>query len=101
MAVANCTISMVSTSLRYRTTPRRSTSTHSTPSPTTTEGASTVTLGQHQRAVEDFNVAIRLDPQYAWAYYGRGVAYDNLGQKGAQELADRDFAKAKELGYNP
>ena len=35
---------------------------------------------------------------YADAYYTRGVAYERLGQ---QKLAERDFVKAKELGYDP
>ena len=39
--------------------------------------------------------AIRLALQYGDAYYNRGLAYENLGQ---QELADRDFAKAKSIG---
>ena len=52
-------------------------------------------LDQPERAIEDYSQAIRLDPQYAKAYYNRGIAYGNLGQ---QEIANRDFAKAKELG---
>jgi Flp pilus assembly protein TadD len=36
--------------------------------------------------------------QDAEAYYVRGLTYKNLGQ---QELADRDFQKAKELGFDP
>jgi Tfp pilus assembly protein PilF len=51
--------------------------------------------GQHQRAIDDLDKAIRLDPQYEDAYYNRGIAYRNLGQ---QKIADRDFARAKELG---
>ena len=42
--------------------------------------------------------AIRLDPQHEAVYSNRGKAYFNLGE---QELADRDFAKAKEFGYAP
>ena len=52
-------------------------------------------LGQYERAIQDYDEAIRLDPEYANAYYNRGIAYGNLGQ---QELADRDFARAKSLG---
>ena len=40
-------------------------------------------------------MAILLDPEYGDAYYFRGRAYEILGQ---QPRADRDFAKAKELG---
>ena len=50
---------------------------------------------QYNQAIVDFDEAIRLDPEYANAYYNRGIAYGNLGQ---QELADRDFARAKSLG---
>ena len=49
----------------------------------------------YERAIQDYDEAIRLDPQDALAYAGRAAAYEDLGQ---QELADRDFAKAKELG---
>ena len=42
--------------------------------------------------------AIRIDPTYAVAYNNRGVAYQSLGER---ELAERDFQKAKELGYVP
>ena len=56
-------------------------------------------------AIQDFFEVIRLDPQNANAYSARGLAYEYLGQQGLpgpyQELADRDFAKAKELGYDP
>ena len=53
-------------------------------------------LGQYGKAIKDFDEAIRLNPHDADAYYNRGAAYAKLGQ---QEQADRDFAKAKELGY--
>ena len=54
--------------------------------------------GDYQKAIEQYDEAIRLDPQDALAYYNRGVAYDNLGKT---IEAERDFAKAKELGYDP
>ena len=53
-------------------------------------------LGQYERAIEDLNEAIRLDPQYAKAYFNRGVIYERLGKS---TEAERNFAKAKELGY--
>ena len=37
-------------------------------------------LGQHERAIEDYDETIRLDPQYVKAYNNRGNAYYNLGQ---------------------
>ena len=46
----------------------------------------------------NYDEAIRLNPQFAFANYMRALAYRSLGE---QELADRDFQKAKELGYDP
>ena len=44
-------------------------------------------MGQHQRAIEDYDEVIRLDPQLALASYNRGSAYDDLGQyqRGSQD----------------
>ncbi len=36
-------------------------------------------LGQHERAIEDYNEAIRLNPQNPLPYTNRGVAYGGLG----------------------
>ncbi len=55
-------------------------------------------LGQHTQAIEDLNEAIILDPEFAVAYHNRGVAYENLGMLTG---AERNFRKAKELGYAP
>ena len=54
--------------------------------------------GQYERAIQDFDETIRLDPQFALAYYLRGVANQALGNDSA---ADRDFKKASDLGYAP
>ena len=35
-------------------------------------------LGQYLRAIQDFDEAIRLDPQLVLAYYNRGDTYLNL-----------------------
>ena len=32
--------------------------------------------GEHERAIQDYDEAIRLDPHDAEAYYSRGMAYD-------------------------
>ena len=57
-----------------------------------------LSLGQYEQAIQDFDEAIRLDPQYSDVYYNRGLAYEALGKT---IEAERDFAKAKELGYDP
>ncbi|MHB8862744.1 MAG: tetratricopeptide repeat protein [Pirellulaceae bacterium] len=49
-----------------------------------------------QQAIVDFNRAIALRPDYGVAYYNRGVAHRKLGDRAK---ADRDFAKAKSVGY--
>ena len=36
-------------------------------------------LGQDERAIEDYNEAIRLNPQNPLPYTNRGVAYGRLG----------------------
>ena len=51
-------------------------------------------MGQYQRAIQDLDEAIRLDPQYAHAYFIRGTAYDRLGQT---EQANQDFDEAIRL----
>jgi tetratricopeptide (TPR) repeat protein len=51
-------------------------------------------LGQHQRAIEDYNQAIRLDPKYAGAYSNRGVAHSDLGR---HQRAIEDFNQAIRL----
>ena len=37
-------------------------------------------LGQHQRAIQDYDHAIKLNPDYAYAYCNRGMAYMDLRQ---------------------
>jgi tetratricopeptide (TPR) repeat protein len=53
--------------------------------------------GQSDRAIEDFDQAIRLNPNNAEAFYNRGVALRALGQ---QARAIADFAKARQLNPN-
>jgi tetratricopeptide (TPR) repeat protein len=52
-------------------------------------------LGQYERAIQSYNEAIRLDPEYATTYYNRGNAFKALGNS---IKAEQDLAKAKELG---
>jgi tetratricopeptide (TPR) repeat protein len=51
---------------------------------------------QYDQAIKDYNKAIRLDPHFKYAYYGRGKVYQDMGQK---EKAIQDFEKA--LGLDP
>ena len=37
-------------------------------------------LGQYQHAIENYNEAVRLKPDFSIAYNGRGISYNNLGQ---------------------
>ncbi len=55
--------------------------------------------GQHELAIQDFGEAIRIDPQSALGYHMRGTQYSLLDKT---IEAERDIAKAKELGgYDP
>jgi serine protease Do len=53
-------------------------------------------LGEYQRAIQDLDEAIRLNPEYAEAYNNRGIAHGMLGNS---VQAEQDFAKSKELGF--
>ena len=46
-------------------------------------------------AIADYSEAIRLDPQFGWAYARRAAAYEAID---AADEAAADRAKAKELG---
>ena len=50
--------------------------------------------GEFDRAIEDFDKAIKLNPEYALAYNNRGVAYSDLDR---DEEAIADYNKAIEL----
>jgi tetratricopeptide (TPR) repeat protein len=49
------------------------------------------TARQYQRAIENYDEAIRLDPKLAGAYHNRSVAYRLLGEP---ERAQQDFGEA-------
>ena len=51
-------------------------------------------LGDHKGAIQDYNKAIELNPNYALAYYKRGNAKIKLGQKDSGCL---DLSKAGEM----
>ena len=50
--------------------------------------------GDHDRAIADFDKAIRLKPDYGYAHYGRGSAY---AAKGDPAKALSDFRVAAQL----
>lgn len=50
--------------------------------------------GKYREATALYTQAIGIDPQFAYAWYDRGVAYRELGQ---DEEAAKDFEKAAEL----
>lgn len=59
------------------------------------EGTNKHLAGDHEGAIEDFNKAIELDPQFAEAYNNRGIAKFKLGDLNG---ACSDWHKAGELG---
>ena len=59
------------------------------------------TIGQYTRAIADYDEVIRLNPQglkLAMAYYGQGMIYETIGNS---KESERNFKKAKELGFSP
>ena len=59
--------------------------------PITTEDMQKANLEQYEAAIEDYDEAIRLEPDYATTYHNRGLAKDALGQYEAA-IADYDEA---------
>ncbi|MCZ8048138.1 MAG: tetratricopeptide repeat protein [Microcystis aeruginosa K13-05] len=51
-------------------------------------------LGYNQGAIADYNQAIQIKPDYAYAYIGRGNAKSNLGDK---QGAIADYNQAAQL----
>jgi|GEM_PF-3771313 len=51
--------------------------------------------GQYDKAIENYNKAIQLNPNLAEAYYNRGVAYKHKGQ---YDKAISDFQTACKRG---
>ena len=50
--------------------------------------------GKYEKAIEDYNTALRLKPQEAAAYYNRGLAKGDVGR---DEEARADWQHALEL----
>ena len=63
-----------------QTIPRLSASILIMPMHTTIGGTAKGDLGQHFAAIADFDIAIRLKPDNANAYYNRGTVKGDLGQ---------------------
>jgi tetratricopeptide (TPR) repeat protein len=55
-------------------------------------------LGEHARAIEDYDQALRLDPGIAYAYYKRGNAYGHLGEY-SRAIEDYDQALRLDPDY--
>lgn len=51
-------------------------------------------LGNHLKAIADFNTAIEIDPQYTEAYNNRGLVYNAVGD---YQKAIKDYNKALEI----
>ncbi|RMG70207.1 MAG: tetratricopeptide repeat protein, partial [Chloroflexi bacterium] len=54
-------------------------------------------LGNHELAIQDYTEAIRLRPDYAYAYNNRGVTYNDLGD---HQRAIQDYDRAIHLDPN-
>ena len=61
-------------------------------------GAVYIRQKQYQRAIQDFDKAIQLDPSHASVYSMRGLAYRRLGQD-AKAAADRAKACSMDSKY--
>jgi tetratricopeptide (TPR) repeat protein len=57
-------------------------------------GTSHLSLSEYQLAIQDFDRAIELDPNYEGAFYNRGKAYYHLGE---YQCAIQDFTRVIEL----
>jgi len=57
-------------------------------------GLALTDLGQYREAAEAFSTGLQRQPDYAWGYYARGIAYDHLGDK---DDAKADFVKFSQI----
>jgi tetratricopeptide (TPR) repeat protein len=58
-------------------------------------GAAYYALGSYMKAIEDYNRAIEIRPDFAGAYNNRGVSYAKIGNN---KLAVNDLKTAAKLG---
>ena len=56
---------------------KRSASNRTTPNAYNNRGAAKAALGRYDDALADYDEAVRLKPDYAYAYYNRGAANDD------------------------
>jgi Tfp pilus assembly protein PilF len=57
-------------------------------------GIAYLSLGEDNKALADFSVALRFDPKDARAYWNRGIVYR---KKHLDREAEADFRKARQL----
>lgn len=62
-------------------------------------GASRAQCGNYPSAIRDFSTAIRLKPDFALAWYNRGITRSRLDPDSAHAFAD--LLRAKNLGCEP
>src|SRR6266568_20562 len=61
------------------------------------EGTTFRNLKRYQEALAAYEQAIHLDPNFAVAYYSKGLALEALGKK---QQAQQAYERAKQLGYS-
>lgn len=80
------------------TTPRPTSTPRPTPTPTYRDwfeqGMANLSAGRYRAAIEDFDEAIRLNPEFSLSYMNRGVAKGRLDRN---EEAIQDYSRAIEL----
>jgi Flp pilus assembly protein TadD len=59
------------------------------------KGADLVSLGRNQEALQLYEKATQLDPDWSIPWYNKGLALQRMGE---DQQADEAFAKARELG---
>lgn len=57
-------------------------------------GLALTDLGQYREAAEAFSTGLQRQPDYAWAFYARGIAYEHLGER---DGAKADFVKFSQI----
>jgi Flp pilus assembly protein TadD len=56
-----------------------------------------IILERYEEAIEALDKALELDPQFAYAWYNKGVVLEKLGKSDEAQVC---YDKAKELGYS-